>query len=125
MPAERPVSPHLQIYRLPLAALLSIGHRITGALLSAAVVGFSLLIAAAAFAPSLYDGILGLLRSGPGRLFLIGWTFCLALHLCTGVRHLVWDTCTGLGVAAVRRSNWLVLAAAAGLTAAVWAGIAA
>lgn len=125
MPAERPVSPHLQIYRLPLAALLSIGHRITGALLSAAVVGFSLLIAAAAFAPSLYDGILGLLRSGPGRLFLIGWTFCLALHLCTGVRHLVWDTCAGLGVAAVRRSNWLVLAAAAGLTAAVWTGIAA
>ena len=125
MPAERPVSPHLQIYRLPLAALLSIGHRITGALLTAAAVGFSLLIAAAAFAPPLYDGIMGLLRSGPGRLFLIGWTFCLALHLCTGVRHLVWDTCTGLGVAAVRRSNWLVLAAAAGLTAAVWAGIAA
>lgn len=123
MPAERPVSPHLQIYRLPLAALLSIGHRITGVLLTAAAVGFALLVAAAAFAPSLYEGAVGLLRSWPGRLFLIGWTFCLALHLCTGVRHLVWDTCTGLGVAAVRRSNWLVLAAAAGLTAAVWAGL--
>ena len=92
-------------------------------LLTAAAVGFALLIAAAAFAPSLYEGAVGLLRSWPGRLFLIGWTFCLALHLCTGVRHLVWDTCTGLGVVAVRRSNWLVLAAAAGLTAAVWAGL--
>lgn len=123
MPAERPVSPHLQIYRLPLAALLSISHRITGVLLTAAAVLFAFLVAAAAFAPGLYDGAMGLLRSGFGRLFLIGWTFCLALHLCTGVRHLVWDTCAGLGVAAVRRSNWLVLAAAAGLTAAVWAGL--
>ena len=123
MPVEHPVSPHLQIYRLPLAALLSISHRITGVLLTAAAVGFALLIAAAAFAPALYDGAMGLLRSLPGRLFLIGWTFCLALHLCTGLRHLVWDTCAGLSIAAVRRSNWLVLAAAAGLTAAVWAGL--
>ena len=125
MPAEHPVSPHLQIYRLPLAALLSISHRITGVLLAAAAVGFAFLVAAAAFAPALYDGAASLLRSLPGRLFLVGWTFCLALHLCAGIRHLVWDTGAGLGVAAVQRSNWLVLAAAAGLTAAVWAGLSA
>ena len=51
MSPEHPVSPHLQIYRLPLAAVLSISHRITGVLLTAAAVVFAFLIAAAAMLP--------------------------------------------------------------------------
>ncbi len=87
----RPTSPHLQIYRLPLTAVISITHRITGVLLSA---GLLLLL-----------GLLYLLTSGVsgyevmqhwadfwlGKLVYWGFVFALFFHLCHGVRHLVWD----------------------------------
>lgn len=123
MSSEHPVSPHLQIYRLPLAALLSISHRITGVLLTAAAVALALLIAAAAYAPGLWEAAMTGLQHPLGQILLVAWTFALAFHLCTGIRHLVWDACIGLGMPAVRASNWLVLAGSATLTGAVWTWI--
>ena len=123
MSSEHPVSPHLQIYRLPLAALLSISHRITGVLLTAAAVALAFLVAAAAYAPALWQVAMAGLRHPLGQVVLIAWTFALAFHLCTGIRHLVWDACIGLSMPAVRASNWLVLAGSTTLTVAVWAWI--
>ena len=123
MSSEHPVSPHLQIYRLPLAALLSISHRITGVLLTAAAVVLALLIAAAAYAPGLWQAAMTGLQHPLGQILLIAWTFALAFHLCTGIRHLIWDACIGLSMPAVQASNWLVLAGATTLTVAVWAWI--
>ena len=120
---EHPVSPHLQIYRLPLAAVLSISHRITGVLLTAAAVALAFLIAAAAYAPALWQLAMMGLQHPLGQVVLIAWTFALAFHLCTGIRHLVWDACIGLSMPAVQASNWLVLAGATALTVAVWAWI--
>ena len=123
MSADRPLSPHLQVYRLPPAALLSISHRISGALLVAATLAFSALVFAAAYAPALYARMLQLLLSAPGTLLLALWSFFLSLHLCTGVRHLVWDTARGVDNASVRWSNYLVAGAALALTAALWSGL--
>lgn len=123
MSPEHPVSPHLQIYRLPLAAILSISHRITGVLLTAAAVALAFLIAAAAYAPALWEVAMMGLQHPLGQVVLIAWTFALAFHLCTGIRHLVWDACIGLSMPAVQASNWLVLAGATALTVAVWAWI--
>ena len=123
MSPEHPLSPHLQIYRLPLAALLSISHRIMGVLLTAATVALAFLIAAAAYAPSLWQVAMSVLQHPLGQILLIAWTFALAFHLCTGIRHLVWDACIGLSMPAVQASNWLVLAGSTTLTIAVWAWI--
>lgn len=123
MPAERPVSPHLQIYRLPMAAVLSISHRIAGAFLSALAVALCFLLATAAYAPEIWTCAMAILQHPIGHLVLIAWTFALAFHMCTGIRHLVWDTVSGLDMAAVRRSNWLVLVGSIGLTGAVWGWI--
>ncbi len=123
MSSERPLSPHLQIYRLPLAALLSISHRVTGVLLSAATVILAFLIATAVYAPSVGQTMIDGLRHPFGQAFLIAWTFALAFHLCTGIRHLVWDAGVGLGMPLVRASNWMILAGSVALTAIIWAWI--
>ena len=123
MSPERPLSPHLQIYRLPLAAILSISHRITGVLLTAAAVALAFLVSAAAYAPDLWQIAMAGLQHPLGRFLLIAWTFALAFHLCTGIRHLVWDACVGLNPPTVQVSNWLVLTGAAALTVAIWTWI--
>ncbi len=123
MSPEHPVSPHLQIYRLPLAALLSISHRITGVLLTAAAVALAFLVAAAAYAPGLWHAAMSVLQHPFGQILLVAWTFALAFHLCTGIRHLVWDACIGLSMPAVQVSNWLVLASSTLLTITTWAWI--
>lgn len=123
MSPEHPISPHLQIYRLPLAALLSISHRIMGVLLTAATVALAFLIAAAAYAPGLWQIAMSVLQHPLGQILLIAWTFALAFHLCTGIRHLIWDACIGLSMPAVQASNWLVLAGSTTLTIAVWTWI--
>ena len=124
MLAERPLSPHLQIYRLPLAAVLSISHRISGVLLTGAAVGLALLIAIAPWKPALWDCTMGLLHSWAGQGLLLALTFALAFHFSTGLRHLIWDTGVGFSKSAVAASNWLVLTSAVSLTALVWCGLA-
>ncbi len=123
MPAKTPVSPHLQIYRLPLAAILSVSHRISGAILAGMAVLLCFLLAAAAYVPELWEFAVMLLRHPLGQVVLILATFALAFHFCTGIRHLIWDTGTGLSMSAVQRSNWFVLIGAIALTALAWGWI--
>lgn len=90
--ARRPISPHLQVYRFPVTAVLSITHRFTGVILT---VGFLLWVPclmAAASGPVAYASAQTLLQSGLGQIALWAWLYALFFHLCHGVRHLVWDT---------------------------------
>ncbi len=89
---NRPLSPHLQVYRLPLLALMSITHRITG---TALVVGLLLLacwLGSAASGPEAFAAAQGFLGSIIGRFLLFGWSVALFFHLGHGVRHLLWDS---------------------------------
>ncbi len=117
---SRPLSPHLQIYRLPLLALLSISHRITG---SALVVGTLVLtwwLVAAATGPEAFAQASAVLGSIPGQILLFGWTAALFYHLVNGLRHVWWDIGRGLELHQAYMSGWLTLAAAALLTVLVW-----
>ncbi|HEY5738450.1 MAG TPA: succinate dehydrogenase, cytochrome b556 subunit [Gammaproteobacteria bacterium] len=117
---KHPTSPHLQIYRLPLTALLSITHRITGVLLAVGCVLLIGILAAAADGAATYEAIVPHLQSWYGQLLLIGLVFSLYLHFCNGVRHLVWDAGYGFELDTVDLTAKLAIALAIALTAATW-----
>ena len=116
----RPLSPHVQIYRLPLLAITSITHRVTGVGLAAGLLLLSCWLAAAARGPETYQPIHDLIVSIPGRVVMLGFTAALFFHLCNGIRHLVWDTGRGLELACAQASNRIVIGGAIVLTALSW-----
>jgi len=118
--AERPLSPHLQVYRWQLTSVLSILHRATGAALSLGTILLVCWLMAAAEGPEAYAGMQGFLRSWLGLLLLFGWSVALFYHLCNGIRHLWWDTGRGLELKSVYAGGWAVLAATAVLTIIAW-----
>jgi succinate dehydrogenase / fumarate reductase cytochrome b subunit len=117
---SRPLSPHLQHYKLPLTAYLSISHRITGVINSAGVVLLVLLIASAAGSPESYGFMGGIANSWFGKLILFGFTMTLYYHLCNGIRHLFWDVGYGFELETARKSGLMCLAAAGGLSVITW-----
>ena len=122
--AERPVSPHLQIYRWQLTSVMSIMHRATGVALSAGAVLLVWWLVAAASGPDAFSGVQNFLGSWLGIATLLGWTAALFYHLCNGIRHLVWDTGHALDLGATYTGGWVVVGATAILTAIAWvAGI--
>lgn len=92
---ERPLSPHLQVYRLPLTANLSIFHRATGVFLSLGAILLVVVLMAAAQGAEAFAVAQGWLASFLGRVFLWGWIFSLLFHLVHGTRHLIWDIGVG------------------------------
>ena len=121
IPSNRPLSPHLQVYRLPMLAILSIFHRITGVALAVGTLLLTYWLVAAASGPDAFATAQGLIGSIIGRLLLFGWSFALFFHLCNGIRHLIWDAGYGFEIASATRSGMTVVAAAAVLTLATWA----
>lgn len=118
---NRPLSPHLDVYRLPLSALLSIVHRGTGAFLSIGSVVLVWWLMALAGGEASFASAQSFLGSFFGRLILLGWSFALFFHLANGIRHLIWDAGYGFEKEAVEKSSLVVIAAAVILTLAVWA----
>ena len=117
---NRPLSPHLQVYRLPLTAVLSITHRLTGL---AIVLGAMLLVFAlfsVAAGPQAYATTYALADSWLGRVVLIAFTFALYFHLCNGIRHLIWDMGYGFDLDTADKSAIATLAGAAVLTLITW-----
>ncbi|MGD8350676.1 MAG: succinate dehydrogenase, cytochrome b556 subunit [Gammaproteobacteria bacterium] len=118
--SKHPTSPHLQIYRLPLTAVLSITHRITGVLLAFGCVMLVAILAAAADSASTYQAIVPHLQSWYGQIFLVGLVFSLYLHFCNGIRHLIWDVGCGFELDTVDLTAKLAIALAIVLTVATW-----
>jgi succinate dehydrogenase / fumarate reductase cytochrome b subunit len=116
----RPLSPHLQVYRLPLTALLSISHRITGVGLAIGLLLLTWWVTAGAIGEGSYAFATAFLDSWFGRLCLLGFSFSLYFHLCNGMRHLVWDAGKGFEIADTERANLIVLGGAVVLTIATW-----
>jgi succinate dehydrogenase / fumarate reductase cytochrome b subunit len=118
--SERPLSPHLQIYRWQLTSTLSIAHRATGIALSVGTLLLTWWLIAAATGPEAYAQVQGFMSSWIGILLLIGWSYSLFYHLCNGIRHLVWDTGHGLDLKTVYQSGWTVVVASVALTLLAW-----
>src|SRR5580704_16534899 len=113
---NRPLSPHLRIYKPQLTSVLSILHRITGVALSVGTILLVYWLVAAASGPAAFATAAGLMRSWLGRLLLFGWTFALFFHLANGIRHLFWDAGIGFELKTVYASGWTVVALATALT---------
>ncbi len=117
---DRPLSPHLSVYRWPVTMVTSILHRATGIGMAA---GFIVLVAwlfDAATGPGVYAVFLSAANSLIGKLLLIGWSWAFFYHLCNGIRHLVWDTGRGFEKAQATASAWFVIVGSLVLTAAFW-----
>lgn len=113
---QRPLSPHLQVYRLPLPAISSITFRITGVGLTVGTLLFAWWIIAAATGPEAFATVQGFLGSPIGLLLLLGFTWATWYHTLNGVRHLVWDAGYGLELGPVYKGGFLVWGGSVGLT---------
>jgi succinate dehydrogenase / fumarate reductase, cytochrome b subunit len=113
---DRPLSPHLTIYRPQMTSVLSILHRVTGVGLTlGALLGVWWFLAAATDA-EYFAFVDGLLTSWIGWLVLVMSLFALWFHFCNGIRHLVWDAGYGFDLAVVQKSGIAVLAGTVVLT---------
>ena len=91
MPHNRPISPHLQIYKLPLTAIISISHRLTGVFLSTGLIGLVFIIGQITLGEENFNYMQTALHTIPSRILIIGFVYALMFHLCHGLRHLIWD----------------------------------
>jgi succinate dehydrogenase / fumarate reductase cytochrome b subunit len=117
---NRPLSPHLQVYRPQITSVLSILHRITGVALAVGSLLLVYWILAAAVGPEPFATAQSLVGSFIGRLLLFGWTFSLFFHLANGIRHLFWDIGHGFELKTVSVTGWTVVLAALLLTLIAW-----
>ncbi len=118
--SPRPLSPHLQVYKPQLTSMLSIMHRITGLFLSLGLMVFVYWLYRLATDLIIANEVIDFFQTGFGFILLYAWIFAFAYHLCNGIRHLFWDVGKGFSIPAVYRSGYLVLLAAALLTALVY-----
>ena len=109
-PTERPLSPHLQVYRPQITSVLSILHRITGVALIGGALLLTWWLVAAAYGPAAFGDAQALIGSWFGQLLLWAFTFALFYHLGNGVRHLAWDFGWGFELSQVRASGIAMLA---------------
>jgi succinate dehydrogenase / fumarate reductase, cytochrome b subunit len=119
-PVQRPISPHLQIYRLSSTMLMSGLHRISGFALYFGTILLVWWLVAIASGPNAYATVQWVLGTLPGRIVLLGYTWALIHHALGGIRHLIWDTVHGLEP---NDREWLsgaTLVGSIGLTAIVW-----
>jgi len=118
---QRPLSPHLQIYKRQVQMMTSIVHRATGIALAAGsvlVVCGLLHLAAGEDSFNHFKSIIG---SPVGMILLVGWSWALFYHLCNGIRHLIQDAGLGYEIPQFVRSSWLSVAGSIVLTVLVWA----
>ncbi|MCB1508920.1 MAG: succinate dehydrogenase, cytochrome b556 subunit [Hyphomicrobiaceae bacterium] len=118
--AERPLSPHLQIYRPLFTMVMSILHRITGAALYFGTVIMVWWLVAAASGPDYYAYTTEVLGSFLGRLVLFGFTWALLHHMLGGIRHFIWDMGAGFDAKSRNLLARATLAGSVSLTIILW-----
>lgn len=117
---DRPLSPHLSVYRWPITMVLSILHRMTGVAMAFGLILFALWLVRLAAGPGPYGAFIDVMATIPGRLLLMAWSFAFFLHLGNGIRHLFWDAGYGFEKSQADASAWFVLAGTVILTAGFW-----
>ena len=117
---ERPLSPHLQVYRPQLTSVMSILHRGTGIVLALGALVFAGWLVAAATGAGAFAAYSALLGSVPGKVALFGFSACLVYHLLNGIRHLAWDAGHGYEIPRAYASGYAVAVLAVVLTAVLW-----
>jgi succinate dehydrogenase / fumarate reductase, cytochrome b subunit len=118
---ERPLSPHISIYRPLINMVMSILHRLTGGALYFGTLLLAAWLIAAAMGPKAFDSVNAMFAHPLGMLILFGYTWALVHHMLGGIRHLVWDTGRGFQIWQVNLLSWLTIILSVSLTLALWA----
>ena len=114
MDIKKPLSPHLQIYRLPLTAILSISHRLSGVILGFVYISFVFILLVLAFNVEMFNLLLVYLNNIIGKIIVVLASLTIFYHMTNGVRHMVWDL--GYGLEKPKLSSYMVLMIAILLT---------
>ncbi|MBJ6610073.1 MAG: succinate dehydrogenase, cytochrome b556 subunit [Candidatus Thiothrix moscowensis] len=117
---NRPMSPHLQIYKPQITSVLSILHRGTGIVLAVGTLLVTYWLSALAGGVETFNAANAILGSFLGKVVLFGWTWALFYHLSNGIRHLMWDTGFGFDLPTVYLSGKIVVGASFVLTVLLW-----
>jgi succinate dehydrogenase / fumarate reductase cytochrome b subunit len=117
---ERPLSPHLQVYRWQITMTMSILHRATGVALAVGVFALAWWLVAVAGGGEHYARFIDIAGSPLGRIAVLGFGFCLVYHLLNGLRHLLWDVGYGYEIPKLYATGWTVIVLSILITGAVW-----
>lgn len=117
---DRPLSPHLQVYRPIINMVMSIVHRMTGVALYVGALGLGWWLFAAAHGPDYFAYVTSWFETWPGQIILFGYTWALMHHMIGGIRHFIWDLGLGYDLKTVDILSWGTLALSVLSTAIIW-----
>lgn len=117
---DRPLSPHLQVYRWQITMTMSILHRVSGIALSVGSIVLTWWLTAVVVGGDYYEWVAGILASPVGLVFLAGWSLAFFYHLGNGIRHLLWDAGWGFEIRQFYLSGWTVAVLVVVATALAW-----
>jgi succinate dehydrogenase cytochrome b subunit len=117
----RPLSPHLQVYKMMLTLVMSGLHRMSGAALYFGMLLVAWWLVAASSGPNAYATFQWFIGSWIGLLVLFGYTWALLHHMLGGIRHLIWDTGRGFEPAEREMLARATIIGSIALTLIVWA----
>lgn len=117
---ERPLSPHLGIYRMQITMLMSIVHRITGGALYFGTILLAAWLVSAAMGERAFAEVNALFGHPLGKFVLFGYTWAVAHHMLGGMRHLLWDTGRAMDIRSADILGWLTILGSLSLTAMLW-----
>ena len=117
---QNPISPHLQIYRWHISSLLSITHRIVGVINLLAIILMFFWILTLSFSENNYEFFIQTINSFFGKFILIGFTWSMCFHICSGIRHLAWDMGYGFEIKTANISGIIVIISSLVATIIFW-----
>ncbi|AOL19584.1 succinate dehydrogenase, cytochrome b556 subunit [Xanthomonas citri pv. glycines] len=118
---ERPLSPHLQVYRWQIQMVTSILNRATGIVLTVGALAIAAALLTLMLGPDHWNCFRDQAATWYGQVFLFGWTWSFAFHLFGGLRHMLQDFGQGYAVRSFISMGWLSVVLSLVLTAAIWA----
>ncbi|MBT3777779.1 MAG: succinate dehydrogenase, cytochrome b556 subunit [Pelagibacteraceae bacterium] len=123
MSLNRPLSPHLSIYKKVLPAVFSIFHRFTGIGMSIGALLLSIWIILIALGPNYFSIFQSISSYVIFKVFLFFWTMAIFYHLFNGIRYLIWSYGKMMELDAVYKSAYIVLALSILSTLFVWLSV--
>lgn len=117
---ERPLSPHLQVYKRQVQMMTSITHRATGMVLAVGALAMVWGLGALAAGRGPWTEFVACVGSPLGKVVLFGFTWALAYHLINGIRHLVQDAGHGFAIPDFIRSSWISVIGSVVLVVLAW-----
>lgn len=121
---QRPLSPHIQIYRPLINMVMSIVHRLTGVALYFGTLLLAWWLIAAAVGPDYFNYVSSWFQPWYGKLVLVGYTWALLHHMMGGIRHFIWDAGYGYDLATIDQLSWGSAVVSLTATALIWIAVA-